>query len=188
MRMPRAVSGTVPSAAAFNALATEVDNLGISCEVRRTSSLASPANTDLVVPWQEAVIDTLAFSEQPMWDPAFPTFLTIHVDGTYTMTLQQRWPATGGSAVGQRACKIMLNGTSVFANSIASDKLAGSTTGEGITLSTTRPYRLLVGDLIYCNYWSSHVTVPATTPTITALATDYGGTFLSVSRMGPLAL
>lgn len=185
--MPRVLSGTVPSAAVLNTLAAEIDRLSVACKVVRTAALAGiPANTDLAVNWQAIEFDTLG----TMWDPAFPNFVTIQLDGTYQMTLQQRWGITGGSSVGQRAGKIMLNGTSVFANSLASDKRAASivTGTEGVTLSMTAVARLVAGDKIYCNYWSSQATVPATTPTITGLNPDYGGTWLSVARQSPSAL
>lgn len=181
MAMPRATSGTTPSATAFNTIAQEIDNLGVACKVLRTSTqTAIAASTDLIVNWQAVSFDTRG----DMWDPAFPNYVTIQVPGTYTLTLQERFGVTGGSAVGQRAGKIMLNGTSVFANSLCSDKRAGSTTAgtEGTTLLMTAVARLYTGDQIYCNYWSSH------TGTITALGTDFGGSYLSVSRMAPIAL
>jgi hypothetical protein len=181
MAMPRVTSGTVPSASAFNQVAMEIDNLGVSCKVVRTSSqTAIPASTDLVVNWQAASFDTRG----DMWDPAFPSYVTIQVPGTYTLTLQERFGVTGGSAVGQRAGKIMLNGTSVFANSLCSDKRAGNTDAgtEGTNLLMTAVARLYNGDQIYCNYWSSH------SGTITALGTDYGGSWLSVSRIAPIAI
>lgn len=181
--MPRVVSGTVPSAAAFNALAREIDNLGVACKVRRTAAQTGiPGTTDLVVTWQAATYD----SRGDMWDPAFPTFITVQVPGTYVCLLQERFAASGGSATGQRAAKIMINGTSVFANSISSDKRAGSTTDEGVTLLMVGTARLYAGDTVYANYWSSHSAQGGST--ISGLNTDYGGTVLSVARMAPIAI
>lgn len=183
MAMPRVVSGTVPSASAFNTVAQEIDNLGVACKVTRTTAQTGmPANADLTVNWQSASFDTRG----DMFDPAFPNYITIQIPGTYTLTLQERFGVTGGSATGQRAGKIMLNGTSVFANSIASDKRAGNTDAgtEGTTLLMTSVARLYTGDQIYCNYWSSHTGGG----TITVLGTDYGGTYLSASRTAPIAL
>lgn len=185
MAMPRVTSGTVPSSAAFNAVAEEIDNLGVACKVVRTSAQTGIAGTtDLVVVWQASVFDTRG----DMWDPAFPTYITIQVPGTYVLVLQERFGITGGSNVGQRAGKIMLNGTSVFANSLASDKRAGNTDAgsEGTTLLMTAVARLYTGDQIYCNYWSSHSAQGGST--ISALGTDYGGTYVSVARLAPIAI
>jgi hypothetical protein len=176
--MPRVTSGTVPSASVFNTLAQEVDDLGVACCVTLTgASFSIPAWTDAVVHWQATTFDTRG----DMWDPAYPSYVRIRVPGTYTITLQERWGVEGGS-VGQRAGKIMLNGTSVFANSIASDKKAASADGEGTTVSMTAIARLTVGDLLYANYWHS------SSGPIRGLHRDFGGTYMAVSRMSPIAI
>lgn len=180
MPMPRVTSGTAPSATVFNTLADEIDSLGAGCQVRRTTAYTGMQNaTDLIVPWQAVTYDTIG----GMWSPATPNYVRVTVAGVYSVTLQERFAAvTTGSpyTAGQRAGKIMLNGSSVFANSQASDKRGADVVAEGVTLSMTAVLRLNVDDLIYANFWQS------SGGTITALQVDYGGTFLSLNRMGPL--
>lgn len=177
--MPRVVSGTAPSATVFNTLAAEVDALGAGCTVRRTSTQTGIlTGTDFVVSWQALTFDTIG----GMWSASTPTAVTIVIPGVYACTLQERWSPSGGNGTGQRAGKIMLNGSSVFNNSQASDKRAADGTAEGVTLSMTTVLRLVAGDQLYCNYWQSSGS------TISGLHTDYGGTFFSVNRMGPLTV
>lgn len=181
MPMPRVLSGTAMSASAFNTLAEEIDNLGIACVVRVLTPLTNvSATTDRVVSWESLDMDTYG----GMWSNVNPTFVQIPVDGTYTCTHQSRWGyLSGGSPynTGQRAGKIMVNGTSVFSNSVASDKKAGSTDGEGVTLSMTATIRLHVGDKVYANYWHS-----AAGNLSQVHENSYGGSYLSVVRQGPI--
>lgn len=181
MPMPRVLSGTAYSAAAHNTLADEIDNLGIACVVRVLTPLAnvSPV-TDRVISWASLDVDTYG----GMWSPVNPNFIEIQVDGVYTCTLQERWGyAVVGApyTVGQRAGKIMVNGTSTFSNSIASDKKAGSADGEGVTLSMTATVRLHVGDKLYANYWHS-----ANGNLNQVFENNFGGTNMSVVRQGPI--
>lgn len=182
MPMPRVLSGTPYSAAAHNALADEIDNLGIACVVRVSTPLTNiSAFVDRVVPWTTLDVDTYG----GMWSNINPTFIEIPVDGTYTVTHQSRWGyLSGGSPynTGQRAGKILLNGTSVFSNSVASDKKAGSTDGEGTTLSMTATIRLHVNDKIYANYWHS-----AAGNLSQVHENSFGGSYLSVVRQGPIS-
>lgn len=178
MPMPRFLDGTVPSANSFNQLAQAIDDQGIACVVRRSTSLPGiPANTDSIVSWQ---VEDLDNGPSGMWDPASPTFMTVRVAGTWSVTLQERWNfATTGSPynTGQRAGKILVNGTSVFSAARASDKKAWSVDGEGVTLSMTHPaLQLYPGDRIYANYWHS------ASGAITGLNVDYGGTYMAAVR------
>lgn len=175
MPMPRVISGTAPSAGVFNTLAAEVDALGAGCKVRRTSTISLVNNTDILLNWQSVEYDTVG----DMWDPANPGVITCRFAGVYSVTLQERMSADGG-ATGQRAGKIMLNGTNVFADSQASDKRTASNIGEGITLSMTAVVRMAIGDLLFASVWQS------SGGTIPALQQDFGGTFMTVNRMGPL--
>lgn len=181
MPMPRVVSGTAPSATVFNTLAAEIDNLGVRCKVYRTSSLSGiVTTTDLIVPWQAVQYDTFAATSTPMWSSATPNYVTIQAGGVYDLAMQERWSPTGGNGTGQRAGKIMVNGSSVFANSVCSDKRAADASNEGVTVQTHAVVPLPAGTLIYTNFWQSSGS------TITGLHTDYGGTWLSVKRLGPL--
>lgn len=182
MPMPRVLSGTPMSASAFNTIAQEIDNLGIACVVRMATALAAvPPNIDFVVSWTALDVDTYG----GMWSNVNPTFVQIPVDGTYTCTHQQRWGylATGTPYnTGTRSGKIMVNGTSVFANAVATDKAIASTDGEGVTLSMTNTLRLHVGDKIYCDYRHS-----AAGNLSQVHENTHGGSFLSVVRQGPIS-
>lgn len=174
MPMPRVISGTAPSAGVFNTLAAEVDSLGAGCKVLRTSTATLVNNTDLLIAWQALEYDTGG----GMWDIANSGVITCRQAGVYSVTLQVRFGAT--SAVGQRAIKILLNGTSVFTNAQASDKRAASNSGEGTTCSATAMVRMGVGDLLFASAWQNSAS------SITALYQDFGNTFMTVNRMGPL--
>lgn len=174
MPMPRVVSGTAPSAAVFNTLAQEVDDLGAGCKVVRTTATTVPA-ADSVITWQSAEYDLAT----PMWSSAIPQMVTCRSSGVYQVTLQIRFGPGDGDGEA-RAGKIMLNGTSVFTNSQASDKRVSSSTGEGITLSMTAVIRLGLNDKLYANVWQNSGV------TITGHQADYGGSFMTVNRIGPL--
>jgi hypothetical protein len=163
----------------LNAIAEEIDHLGVCCVVARTSHGTLPNVTDVTFQWQVALMDTYG----GMWDESDPYAVTIRVPGVYSLILQERFGHPHQNppySVGQRAGKLMLNGTSVFTHSIASDKKGASIEGEGVTLAMSTTVPLNVGDRLYCNIWQS------SGATIDCIQTDYGGTYLAAARVGPL--
>ncbi|WP_433024699.1 hypothetical protein [Actinomycetospora sp. CA-053990] len=172
----------------LNALRNEIERVVIATfsdntrtnkplfKVRRTSNQSITQNTDTLVVWQ-------TYSEDPdgMWDPAVPNRVTSKRAGVWLLMAQERYPL---SASGDRAGKIMWNGTSVFDNSIASYKGAARNDGEGTTLSLGCIKRLGVGDAIYLNTWQSSSTAQNLTSGA-AEDDDFGGTWLSGVWLGP---
>lgn len=192
MPMPRFFRGAPASAASLDTMARAIDNLGLACKVRRTSAMpGQSANTDRVVPFQEAVYDTSSLIDGldgGMWSAVSPTFIQIKVDGTYLITGQERWPALSTGSpynTGQRAGKVVLNSTNPYSSdpgtgTLKSDKEGWATDGEGVTLSFVTTERLYAGDRLYLNFWHS-----AAGP-LQCMDTDFGGTFLSVSYQSAL--
>lgn len=175
MPMPRVISGTAPSAGVFNTLASEVDALGGGCKVVRSTTSTLVTTTDLLIGWGTLEYDTVG----GMWSAANNGVIVCQIAGVYSITLQVRF-GPGGGATGQRAIKIMLNGTSVFNNAQASDKRAASNIGEGISCSATATVRMAASDQLFASAWQNSGS------TITALNQDFGGTFMTVNRLGPV--
>ena len=125
---------------------------------------------DVVVPFTTGAVDT-----DNMYSSLTPTQLTVQTSGWYRIILQQHWDVNGA---GQRACKIMVNGTNPSINAIASDSRAPGIGGIGNMLCCEGFAHLTYGSTIYANaYQSSGGTQ--------TLQTGYSGSFMSAEWICP---
>jgi hypothetical protein len=179
MPMPRFFRGGTASAAALNAIAEEVDLQGLACKVRTTATSVLAPNTDYYITWHVEDYDTYGGG---MWAAPANHYVQIRANGTYLLKAQLRFPVfTSGECAG----KILVNTTNVFSTDPVngprtSDKRPFSTSGEGVTLGMSTVEQLYAGDRIYTNVWHSSA------GSVTALRQDYGGSYLSVSRLSAL--
>lgn len=195
MALPRLVDGQSNGVAGFlNATAQEIDNLSTACIVarqpRHVDQLfhANP-NTFYTVSWEQSALDTFGGT----FSTFDPYSLHIHLNGVYTLTMQMRFPPSDGSqfpssafGTGTRSGYIMLNSQNPAIardpahGTLASDIKPWATDGEGVTLNMTTTAILKDGHRVYGMF--RHTATGA----INVLATDFGGTYMSIARIGPL--
>lgn len=187
--MPRiGLVGGPPSARAFNTVDDEVAALGTCFHIARTISwerpeypYPQPPNVDWALAWQ--TYPTVA--EPGMFSLATDHIIRVVTAGTYLLMLQVRYATVGptgvsGSASGWRYARIMLNGTSPGGDTIVNAvPRPGSMVGDGTTVQAFGVAALEPGDALVCGWRHSASTA------ITSLNTDAGGTYFSMSRLGP---
>lgn len=158
----------------MNKMAEEVDLKGTTCLVRRLTTGNLADNFHAQINWEHVDVDTIGGT----FDLDNPYYLTVRTSGLYQLTLQVRfYPFASGSA----AAAIMLNGTDVATTAVSTDRKPFSTDGEGVTCAMTCVLILIKGDVLICDVWQN------SGGSLLAVHTDFGGTFLSMSRMAPLA-
>lgn len=193
MALPRLVDGQYDGVAAFlNSAAQEIDNLATAALVRRkpdtTEFLAQP-NVFYTVSWEQADLDTFG----SMWNPIDPFSVRIRLNGVYTLSMQLRFPPNDGTpstppyyGTGTRSGYIMLNSQNPAVSrdpdhgTLTSDVKPWATDGEGVTLNMSTTAVLRDGHYVYGMFRHT-----ATGP-IQVLAPNFGGSYLSISRIGPL--
>lgn len=102
--------------------------------------------TDTVIPFAKVIGNT-----DNMWVGSLNQFV-VNTPGWYRISLQIHY---GAEANGYRAARILINGTSPFANAIASDVRAAETTNEGCVLFTSAVAHLNTGANIYASTWQN---------------------------------
>lgn len=127
-------------------------------------------SNDVVVPFTTGAVDT-----DNMYSSLTPTQLTIQTPGWYRIILQQHWDVNGS---GQRACKIMVNGTNPSINAIASDSRAPGIGGIGNMLCCEAFAHLSYGSTIYANAYQNSGSVQN-------LQAGYSGSFMSAEWICP---
>ncbi len=190
--LTRSTAYTPLPAARLNEYATEIERVVTGTfgdltrtarpifKVERTSLLSVVSGIDTVVPWQSPVADSDA-----MWSAGTPTAVVAKKAGVWFLLHQQRWPI---HATGSRTGKIMINGTNVFANGIASSKLPSQNDGEGTTVQISALAVLGAGDIIYQNAWQSagvNQDLIHRTHSVGGVISGFGGTYLSGVWLGP---
>lgn len=172
--LPRLADGQADGVSDFlNACGEEIDRLGVGCVVRRTSTASLPTGVDQLVSWQALDLDTAG----AMWSPQAPEIITIRVPGIYTIIAQVRFGQY--ATTGRQAIRILLGGSNPATNTIGVDKKPSSNDGEAVTCSSTITTRLFTGQQIRLSVWQN------TGAAYTWSHTDFGGTFLALSRSGP---
>lgn len=124
---------------------------------------------DVVMPFTASTVDT-----DGMWSALSPNQLTVQTPGTWRIILQMHWDTTNP---GQRACKIMVNGSNPNLNALATDSRQG-VGGIGCLLACEAFAHLDYGSTIYANAYQ-------TSGATQFLIPDNGGSFMSAQWIAP---
>lgn len=163
--------GDTPLASEMNAI---VDNVDFAvdptyarCLLRLNAYKSISHNVTTVIPWDAATIDN-----EGMWSSATPSIATIRTSGLYQLGLQAI--LNGSVGTGHMWGFVTLNGTDVAVNS----EVFLGTSGDGRAAAGSQPVQLIAGDVI-------RAYVHQTSGAALSLQNDYGGTKLSIMRVGP---
>jgi hypothetical protein len=181
--MPTFVDGDLVRQGPLNLLPTGITNLSLllngvpptrsyipAVSVSLNTPQLVPNNTDKTLSW-----NTSGVNNDAMWVNTDPTKITVKTGGVYVAVAQVHFTA---NATGMRACHIMLNGTSIIANSVAVTAVNNLNAGAGNAFTAmTNPMRLAPGATIYLSVFQNSGG---------NLNADIGesGTFLAVYRWG----
>lgn len=181
--MPHVNPYSVLAASVINTIATEVENQGRTCRVRRTAAQNINSSVRTPVTWQMEDWDT---NGGGMWDPVAPTYQTVRVAGTYLILAQVRWDDAGSSPyrAGMRNVYITVNSTDpsgTACKGAQSQYAANSLNGEGQTLQVHAKEALQPGDRVYV------IVSQDCGSTIVGCHQNYGGTFLDLNRLSAIA-
>lgn len=139
-------------------------------QVAMSTTFGVANGNDVVMPFTSVVVDT-----DGMASTLAPNQLTVQTPGWFRIILQLHWDTTGA---GQRACKIMTNGSNPNLNAIASDSRAPGVDGIGSITACEAFAHLNYGSTIYANaYQLSGVTLD--------LVPNNGGSFMSAEWIAP---
>lgn len=137
--------------------------------VNITSTHSLPNNTDTTTTW-----DAQGVNNDTMWVTGAGQ-LTIRSNGVYIALAQVHISAAPG---GTRACHVMLNGTSIIANSVAVTAVNALNAGAGNAFTAlSGPLRLGPGATLYLSTFQNQ----GSTLTIN---NQESGTFLAAIRIG----
>jgi hypothetical protein len=181
--MPTFTDGTTTTAANLNSLVTGINNLGVLLTGIAATRQIIPVssmylNTTLSVPTGADTIvslPTISINEDNLWVPSVG-HMTVQTAGIYIAWAQINWDY---NAVGIRAAHMLLNGTSIAANSIAAGSgNTNATAGTGTAFLMISPIlSLAVGAQIYLSVFQNSGGALNLIP-------NESGTSLSLIRVG----
>jgi len=181
--LPTFTAGQFVRQGPLNQLSTGINNLsylltGVAAtrayipagtvSINASQSIAN--NTDQTVTWATAGVNN-----DVMWSAGSPDHLTVVTAGVYIC-----WARThfASNATGHRAAHLMINGTSIIANSLAVRAVpAVGTSADTIFTCITAPTRLPVGATIYLSVYQN-------SGGALNLLTALSGTMLAALRVG----
>lgn len=181
--MPTFTTGAIVHQYQLNLLAAGITNLSLllngvpptrsyipAVAVNLTGSQSIPNNTDTTVTWAAAGVNN-----DTMWASGAADHLLIQTGGVYVAVAR---PHFASNPTGTRACHIMLNGTSIIANSVAvAASNAVGVSADTIFTAMTPPMRLAPGATLYLSVFQN-------SGGALNLLTSLSGTMLSAIRMG----
>jgi hypothetical protein len=181
--LPTFVTGAIVHQADLNLLSTAINNLSllasgvvaprsyipaVAANINASQSIAN--NTDQTVTW-----NTSSVNNDTMWAAGAADHLTINSAGVFVLWARIHFAA---NATGHRAAHIMLNGTSIIANSVAVTALAATgTSADSIFTCISAPVRLPLGATVYLSVYQN-------SGGALNLLTALSGTMLSAIRIG----
>lgn len=183
--MPRVTPYAVLGASTINTIATELENQGRTCRVRRTAAQNISSSVLTPVSWQLEDWDT---NGGGMWNPSAPTYQTIQVAGTYIGLVQIRWDDVGGTGsvyrAGMRNVYVTVNSTDpsgTACKGAQSQYAANSLNGQGQTLQVHIKEALNPGDRVYV------IVSQDCGSTIVGCHQTFGGSFFDLTRLSAIA-
>lgn len=181
--MPTFTDGAIVHQGQLNLLAAGITNLSLllngvpptrayipAVSVKTTTPHTIPNNADTTV----TTWDGSSINNDAMWSSGL-TALTLQTGGVYIAWAQTHFTA---NAVGIRAVHVMLNGTSIIANSVAVATVNNLNAGGGNAFTAmSMPMRLAPGATLYLSVYQNsggglNIDIPES------------GTFLSALRIG----
>jgi hypothetical protein len=181
--MPTFADGAFVHQASLNLLSAGVTNLSTllngvvptrsyipAVGAKLTSSQSVANATDQTVSWSST-----SLSNDGMWVNTLPQQLTLQTGGVFIAWAQVHFTS---NSTGTRACHIMLNGTSIIANSVAVTAVnAVGAAADNLFTCMSPPMRLAPGATLYLSvFQNSGVSLN--------LLTTLSGTTLSAIRIG----
>lgn len=180
--IPTFTDGQIVHAADLNALASNLTNLysynqaGFTTQrpcviAKQTTGQPLTSNVDTLINFQSAAINT-----DNMWTASAPTQFTIQHAGIYWIFTQTKFPPTAaGNAV---SCSILVNGTSVSTNGIATQLVGTYASGSGPSTQCGVLVNLAANATVFLNGWQN-------TGATQTLLTSFGSTFLGAVFLTP---
>jgi hypothetical protein len=183
MTMPTFLDGVLVHAVSLTSLSSGVNSLNslltgavaprayVPTSTAHINALQSIANnTNTVVTWGSAGLNNDA-----MWASGSPTLFTVKTAGVYIAWAQAHFSAAAG---GVRACYILLNGTNIATNTVASAFRNPLNAGDGnFFCCVTPPMQLAVNATLA-------VAVYQNTGGSLSLDNTDSGAFMGVTRIG----
>lgn len=183
--IPTFTDGQIVHATDLNALASNLTNLynynqsGFVTQrpcviVQQTTGQSIPNNTDTVVNFQSATINT-----DNMWTASTPGQLTIQHAGIYLLNGQVFYQAIGSPTLNTNAGGyICVNGTTSVTNAVGAGGANAGQGAAGPTANIAALVNLAVNATVYLE--ATHTYGSSTT-----LRTNYGGSWLSAIFITP---
>lgn len=181
--LPTFVAASMVRQANLNALSTGLNNLSLLASglvvprsyvpavgVNTNANQSIANNVDQTVSWNAASVNN-----DVMWAVGAPDHLTIKSAGMFIFWARAHFVS---NATGHRAAHIMVNGTSIIANSIGVTAVSAvGTSADTIFTCITQPTLLPAGATVYLSvYQNSGVALN--------LLTTLSGTMLAAIRIG----